>query len=81
MDFNGRHFGSSRPNGESVPLQWPSSRFGDFDRPQLAGRLERLADVRSSVVARGRALIANPLYPSREIVEQISRLLAKHIQR
>jgi hypothetical protein len=81
MDFDRRHFGSPRLNGVSFPIQWPSSRFGDLDRAQLAGRLDRLADVRSAVVARGRALIANPLYPSREIVQQVSRLLAQHLRR
>jgi len=79
MDFDRRHFGSSRLNGVSIPIQWPSSRFGDYDRAQSAGRLERLAEVRSAVVDRGRALIANPLYPSRDILEQVSRLLAEHI--
>lgn len=79
MDFDRRHFGSSRLNGVNFPLSWPVSRFDDFERAQSAGRLERLAEVRSAVVARGRALIANPQYPGREIVQQVGRLLAEHI--
>jgi hypothetical protein len=80
MDFDGRHFGSFRHNRVSIPIHSSQGRFGDFDRSQLADRLDRLAEVRGAVVARGRALIANSGYPDREIVRHISRLLAEHLQ-
>lgn len=81
MDFNGRHFRSFRHSRVNLPIQWTSDRFGNFDRSPSADRLERLAEVRSAVVARGHALLANPDYPSREILQQVGRLLAKHIYR
>ena len=54
----------------------PQDRFNDLDRAELVNRLERLADVRTAVVARGKALVANPHYPEPKIVRQISHLLA-----
>jgi hypothetical protein len=80
MDFEGRHFGSFRHNRVNIPIHWTQDRFGDFDQTQSAGRLERLAEVRSAVVARGRSLIANPNYPDQEIVRKVGRLLAEHIR-
>ena len=80
MDFDGRHFGTFRHNRVNIPIHWSQSRFGDFDRSQLTDRLERLAEVRSAAVARGRSLIANPNYPDQKIVREISRLLAGHIR-
>jgi len=58
----------------------PGNRFSDLDRAESMARLERLADVRSAVVMRGNALIANPSYPDKKVIRQISRLLANHIR-
>ena len=80
MDFDGSHFGSFRHNRVNIPIHWPKGRFNDFDRTQLAERLERLAEVRSAVVARGRALVANAGYPDREIIRHVSHLLAEHLR-
>jgi len=80
MDFDGSHFGSFRHNRVSIPIDWPQGRFSDLDRIPLAERLDRLADVRSAVVARGRALVANPDYPDREIIRHVSHLLSEHLQ-
>jgi hypothetical protein len=57
----------------------PSHRFSDLERAESLARLERLADVRPSVVARGRALVANPNYPSLHIIRSISELLARKL--
>lgn len=54
----------------------PHDRFSDLERAESLARLERLADVRPSVVARGRALIANPNYPDRKILRSVAHLLA-----
>lgn len=43
---------------------------------EVAARLERLADVRSTVVARGKALIADPNYPNKKTTRAIAQLLA-----
>ena len=80
MDFEGRHFGSFRHNRVNIPIHWTTDRFGDSDRPRLADRIDRLSEVRSAVVARGRSLVANPDYPDEKIVRKISRLLAEHIR-
>jgi hypothetical protein len=58
----------------------PRDRFSDLDRAELVNRLERLADVRRSVVARGKALVANPNYPDKTIIRQVSQLLAHKLQ-
>lgn len=60
--------------------QWPQHRSADFDRAHTMERLERLVDIRSKVVARGKALIANPEYPDKEILRKVSHLLAHHIR-
>lgn len=59
----------------------PQDRFNDLDRAELVNRLERLADVRTAVVARGKALIATPHYPDAKIVRHVSRLLADKLGR
>jgi hypothetical protein len=51
-----------------------------MERNQVVNRFERLADVRSSVVSRGKTLVANPSYPSKEIVQQMGRLLANKLK-
>jgi uncharacterized protein YllA (UPF0747 family) len=58
----------------------PQNQFGDLNRAGLANHLERLADVRSTVVIRGKALITNPKYPEAEIVRLISLLLAEKLR-
>ena len=58
----------------------PRDRFSDLDRAELVDRLERLADVRSAIVARGKALIANPRYPDSKIIREVSLLLADKLQ-
>lgn len=45
---------------------------------EVAARLDRLADVRRSAVARGKNLIANPDYPSPKVMRAVARVLAKH---
>jgi hypothetical protein len=57
----------------------PQHRFSDLERAESLARLERLADVRASVVARGKALVANPNYPSKQIIRSISELLARKL--
>ena len=51
-------------------------RFNDLENTARGPRLERLAEVRHTVVTRGKALIANANYPDKKIIRQISRLLA-----
>jgi hypothetical protein len=43
---------------------------------EIAARLERLADVRKSVVARGKALIARPEYPDAKVIRTVADVLA-----
>ena len=54
----------------------PQDRFNDLARTESMTRLERLADVRVTVVMRGKALVANPNYPGPEIIRKVSYLLA-----
>ena len=83
MQGHGRNFGPSRNNRhhrlKSIH-QLPLDRFGELERGEVAGRLEKLADVRASVVARGRALIANPRYPDKKTMKQVSLLLAAKLR-
>jgi len=58
----------------------PQDRFGDLNRVELVNRLDRLADVRRAVVARGKTLVANPNYPDQKIIQEISRLLARKLR-
>jgi hypothetical protein len=51
-----------------------------MERIEVVNRLERLAEVRSSVVSRGKTLVANPNYPSKESIQQMSRLLANKLK-
>ena len=49
-----------------------------YEQNDMTARLERLSDVRASVVARGKALIANPNYPDQKTIRGVARVLAKH---
>lgn len=40
--------------------------------------LSAVPDVRADVVARGKALVANPNYPSKAQIKSIARVLAQH---
>ncbi|HTD65407.1 MAG TPA: hypothetical protein VK846_02615 [Candidatus Limnocylindria bacterium] len=57
----------------------PQDRFSDLERAESLARLERLADVRSSVVMRGKALVANRNYPDKKTIRKISLLLADRL--
>jgi hypothetical protein len=80
MRVHGRNLKTVRNNHLKKSHDLPADRFSDLDRAESMCRLERLADVRSAVVLRGKALIANPNYPDRKTIRQISRLLANHIR-
>jgi hypothetical protein len=54
-------------------------RSRDPQPGELAARLDRLADVRQSVVNRGKMLIANPEYPNPKTIRAVAGLLAKHL--
>lgn len=79
MEDYGRNSGSFWSNRLKSKKQLPQDRFSDLERAELVNRLERLADVRPSVVARGKVLIANPNYPDQQIVRKISLLLADRL--
>lgn len=79
MEDYGRNSGSFWSNRLKSKKQLPQDRFSDLERSGLVNRLERLADVRPSVVARGKMLIANPSYPDKRIIRKVSHLLAEHL--
>ena len=51
-----------------------------MERIEVVNRLERLADVRNSVVSRGKTLVANRNYPSKEMIQQMGHLLANKLK-
>ena len=79
MQGYGRNCGAFQSNRLKSKNPSAQDRFNDLNRSELESRLERLADVRCSVVARGKALIANPQYPDKQIVWKISHLLAARL--
>lgn len=80
MQVDCRNLEAFRNNHLKKSNDLPTDRFSDLDRAESMARLERLADVRPAVVMRGKALIADPNYPDKKIVRQISRLLANNIR-
>ena len=80
MRFNARNCGAFWSNHLKSDNSFPLDRYNDMERNQVVNRFERLADVRSSVVSRGKTLVANPSYPSKEIVQQMGRLLANKLK-
>ena len=80
MQVHGRNFGASRSNYLKSNNDLPGDRFNDLERAESLVRLERLADVRSSVVMRGRALVANRNYPDKKILRKVSLLLADKLR-
>lgn len=45
----------------------------------LEAVLNEVPDVRAEAVARGKALVADPNYPSQEQIKKVSHLLAAHL--
>jgi hypothetical protein len=80
MEVYVRNFAAFQSHRLKSKKQLPRDRFNDLETPALEPRLERLAEVRRTVVARGKALIANPNYPDQKIVRKISRLLASKLR-
>jgi hypothetical protein len=77
MEFDGTNcataFRSKRLKSKN---SLPKDRFNDLERAEMEARLERLADVRPRVVARGKKLIADPNYPDAKTMRKIAELLA-----
>jgi len=80
MQGHGRNLRASRNNQLKSHNELPQDRFNDLERAESLARLERLCDVRSSVVMRGKALIANRNYPDKKTLRKISELLAAKIR-
>jgi hypothetical protein len=80
MRQNGKNHRAARNSQLPTSQDLPRNRFGDLERAESLARLERLSDVRPSVVARGRALIANPNYPDKKILRRIAWLLVGKLQ-
>jgi hypothetical protein len=80
MRIHGRKSDAFQKNHLKKSHDLSANRFSDLDRAESMVRLERLAEVRSAVVLRGKTLVANPNYPDRKTILQISRLLANHIR-
>jgi len=55
-------------------------RSVDPQPSEIAARLDRLADVRANVVARGKALVANPNYPDKKTIRAVADLLARKMR-
>ena len=79
MEGHGRIFRGFRSNCLKNN-QLSLARFSDLDRAELAHRLDRLADVRKTVVARGKSLLNNPHYPDTATMEKVGRLLADKLR-
>ena len=62
------HSRATRPDSSPVGTSFARSR-------SLEMSLAEVPDVRASAVARGRALIADPNYPSKAQVKKIARVL------
>ena len=80
MREHSRNMGAIRSHHLKKSNDLPPDRFCDLERAESLARLERLAEVRASVVLRGKALIANPNYPDKKIVRKISQLLAAKLR-
>jgi hypothetical protein len=65
---------TSRVNTQS------NNALPDFEQSRsLDAALAESPDVRAEAVARGKALIADPNYPSQEQIKKMSHLLAAHL--
>ena|SRR5436190_1336645 len=80
MRFNARNCGAFRSNHLKSDNSFPLDRYNDMQRGEVVNRLDRLAEVRSAVVSRGKTLVANPNYPNKEMVQQMGRLLANKLK-
>jgi hypothetical protein len=47
---------------------------------ELLWAMRKVPEARASVVARGRRLLSDPGYPSREVLRRVARVLAKHLE-
>ena len=47
---------------------------------ELLWSMRKTPDVRSSVVTRGRRLLSDPDYPSRDVLRRVAGVLARHLK-
>lgn len=80
MEGHSRSFGAFWSN-DLKKNELLLARCNNFDRAELVSRLARITDVRSSSVARGKALVADPNYPDEVTEGRISRLLTEVLRR
>jgi hypothetical protein len=66
--------------GNKTDKQAAGAEWQGFERQRSwEVELSETADVRADVVARGKALIANPNYPSRQQLDCVARLLVARL--
>ena len=67
----------SRPNQAPAPQPagTPSEQLSTIHAENLRAALARTPEIRPEVVERARGLSADPLYPPRQIIEDVARLI------
>ncbi len=79
VHWNARKGFQIKPNGVSAPGNHSGEAGEDVTMADLLLAMRDVPDVRSSAVSRARKLLADPDYPSPEVLKKVAGLLARHL--
>ncbi len=79
VHWNARQGFQTDPNSVSAPGNHSGAEADDHTMAELLLAMRKVPDVRASAISRARKLLADPDYPSPEVLRQVAELLTRHI--
>jgi hypothetical protein len=79
VHWNARKGFQIKPNGVSASGNHAGEAGDDLAMADLLLAMRNVPDVRSAAVHRARKLLADPNYPSPEVLRKVAGLLARHL--
>jgi hypothetical protein len=79
VHWNARKGFQTKPNSVSAPGNQSGDTGEDVNMAELLLAMRKVPDVRASAVIRARKLLADPDYPSKDVLKKVANLLADHL--
>jgi hypothetical protein len=79
VHWNARKGFQTGPNGAANSGNHSGDKADDLTMAELLLAMRKVPDSRPAVINRGRKLLADPNYPSPEVLRQVAGLLADHL--
>ncbi len=79
VHWNARKGFQIKPTNLSAPGNHSGNDGEDATMAEMLLAMRKVPDVRSAAVSRARKLLADPSYPSPEVLKEVAGLLARHL--